>query len=73
MWHPSEDDSVDLFARHFEALHRSGALRKAADQASTLRIAGDDRGHRLWKKVADRVRHLRHPSRVAARRQAEMS
>ncbi len=73
MWHPSEDEAVELFSRHFEALHRSGAVPKAHEKATALKNAGDEHGHRIWKKVAERVKQLRHPARVLARREAEMT
>jgi hypothetical protein len=59
MWVPSEDEAVEMFARHFEALHRSGAAAKAKQQAEILIRGGDLKGHRIWKKVAERILHLR--------------
>ncbi len=71
MWVPTEDEAVDMFARHFEALHRSGAASKAEQTASELESQGDSDGHRVWRKVADRIRRLRHPERVSQRRATE--
>jgi len=71
MWLPSEDEAVELFARHFEALHRSGAVSKADGEALALQRAGDGRGHQIWQKVAQKVRQLRETERVTARRRAE--
>ena len=71
MWIPSEDEAVEMFARHFEARHRSAAVRKADEKLSALKAAGDDEGYRIWQKVAERVKVLREPERVAARRELE--
>ena len=56
MWVPSDDEAVEIFARHFEALHRSGAAAKAKQQAEILIRGGDYSGHRIWMKVAERIR-----------------
>jgi len=48
MWLPTEEEAVDMFARHFEALHRSGAIRKAKQRASHFKNAGDHEAHRVW-------------------------
>ncbi len=71
MWVPSEDDAVEMFARHFEARHRGGAIAKATEAASTLKAAGDEPGHKVWIKVADRLRLLRNADRITSRRQFE--
>ena len=71
MWVPSEDDAVDIFARHFEALHRAGAIRKAEQTAAALNSRGDAEGHQLWTRVADKIRQLRASDRIATRLYAE--
>ena len=71
MWVPTEDEAVEMFARHFEALHRSGAIRKAEQRASHFKSAGDHEGHRVWQKVAGRIVELRHPERIKRRRSHE--
>jgi hypothetical protein len=65
MWVPSEDEAVDMFARHFEALHRSGAATKAKREAESLHRSGDHKGHRMWTKVAERIKHLRKERKAA--------
>lgn len=71
MWIPTEQDAVDMFSRHFEALHRSGAANKADKRASDLRQAGDISGHVMWKEAADRIRQFRSPSEIERRRSME--
>lgn len=71
MWIPTEQDAVDMFSRHFEALHRSGAAAKADQRAAELRRSGDISGHAMWKKVADRIRQVRTPSDIERRRSME--
>lgn len=71
MWVPTEDDAVEMFARHFEALHRSGAAAKAKQKAFELRDRGDRTGYAVWKKVADRIEQLRRPDHVDQRRESE--
>ena len=65
MWFPREDEAVDMFARHFEALHRSGAAAKAKQQAEILVRGGDFKGHRIWMKVVERIKHLRKETNAA--------
>jgi hypothetical protein len=65
MWVPSEDEAVDMFARHFEALHRSGAATKAKEEADALNRSGDHKGHRIWTKVVERIQHLRKERKAA--------
>ena len=59
MWVPSETEAVDMFARHFAARHKSEAGTKAERQAGSLKRSGDHEGHRVWSKVAERIKHLR--------------
>ena len=71
VWLPKEDEIIDMFARHFEALHRSGAANKAHQAAADLKWTGDHHGHRIWKNVADTVERLRHRERIERRRNFE--
>lgn len=71
MWIPTQSDAIDMFARHFEALHRSGSVAKARETASRLRSDGDLDGHEVWSKVADSIEQLRDSERLSARRQQE--
>ena len=63
MWVPSEDEAVDMFARHFEALR--GAATKAKEEADALKRIGDHKGHRIWTKVVERIQHLRKERKAA--------
>jgi len=65
MWIPTQDEAVEMFARHFEALHRAGAAAKAKQQAEILIRGGDYSGHRIWTKVAERIKHRRKESKAA--------
>lgn len=65
MWVPTE--AVDMFARHFEARHRNGALSKAEETAYDLENKGDHEGYRVWAMVADRIRELRGADRIEQR------
>lgn len=71
MWFPSEQEAVEIFAAHFEARHRSGAVVKAKETARRLKSKGDEKGFGLWKKVATRVEELRKMPRVRLRREFE--
>ena len=71
MWVPTRDDAVDMFARHFEACHRSGAVERAKQKAASLKAKGDHEGHKIWTDVARRVEALRQEDRVALRRAKE--
>ncbi len=71
MWVPTEDDAVEMLARHFQALHRGRAVSKAAHTAFQLRARGDEDGYRIWQRVADQIRTLRRTNHVRARRNAE--
>jgi hypothetical protein len=73
MWVPTQTDAVEMFARHFEARHRSGAAARARETAAALRAKGDHGGHRIWNDVADTIDHLREGERITLRRQAEMT
>ena len=57
-WLLGEHEAVDMFARHFEALHGSDAATKAKQQAESIKPSGDHEGHRIWMKVVERVQHL---------------
>ena len=65
MWVPTEDEAVEMFARHFEALHRSGAVMRAKEKAEFLKQTGDVEGHRVWNKVAEVVDRLRRYQKAA--------
>ena len=71
MWVPTRDDAVDMFARHFESCHRSGAVERAKQKAACLKAKGDHKGHKIWTDVARRVEELRQEDRVALRRTKE--
>jgi len=71
MWVPTRDDAVHMFARHFEACHRSGAVERAKQKAVSLKAKGDHEGHKIWTEVACRVEALRQEDRVALRRAKE--
>ena len=60
MWAPTENDVVEMFARHFQALHKIGAENKARERAAELQNGRDAEGHHMWKRVADRIAALRH-------------
>ena len=65
MWIPTEDDAVEMFARHFEALHKSEAASKAEEKAEHLKQTGDHEGHRVWSKVAGVIKYLRGDRKAA--------
>jgi hypothetical protein len=65
MWVPSEDEAVDMFARYFAARHKNGAVTKAEQQAGSLNRSGDHEGHRVWSKIAERIKHLRSVRKAA--------
>lgn len=71
MWFPSEQDAVEMFAAHFEARHRSGAVVKAKDIARRLQQNGDQEGFLLWEAIADTVSRIRAAPRVNLRRELE--
>ena len=71
MWLPTEDEAVEIFARHFEALHRSGSAPRARRTAESLKERGDHKGHQIWHRVADKIEDLRNDSLVAQRRAIE--
>jgi len=71
MWVPTEAEAVEMFARHFEARHRNGALSKAEETAYDLEKRGDHEGYRVWTMVAGRIRALRHTDRIERRRSIE--
>lgn len=71
MWVPTEAEAVEMFARHFEARHRNGALSKAEETAKDLENKGDGDGYRVWKMVAGRIKELRCADRIEQRRSNE--
>ncbi len=73
MWFLSEQEAVEIFAAHFEARHRSGAIVKAKEIARRLKSRGDEKGFRLWEKVATRVGEVRKMPRVRLRREFEQA
>ena len=60
-----------MFARYFEARHRSGAVERAKERASSLAAQGDHEGHKIWSDVACRIEALRKEDRLALRRAKE--
>jgi len=71
MWLPTQDDAVEIFARHFEALHRSGSALHARQTADRLKESGDHEGHRIWHRVADKIEDLRRDQKLVLRRAME--
>jgi len=71
MWLPTEEEAVEMFARHFEALHRSGSAPRARQTAECLKKRGDNKGHQIWHRVADKIEDLRNDSLVVRRRAIE--
>ena len=71
MWVPKKEEAVEMFARHFEACHRSGAVERAKQKAASLKAKGDHEGQKIWTDVARRVEGLRQGDRVALRRTKE--
>jgi len=71
MWVPKKEEAVEMFARHFEACHRSGAVERAKQKAASFRAKGDHEGHKIWSDVACRIEALRKEDRVALRRAKE--
>ena len=45
---PNQGDAVDMFARHFEALHRGGSVTLAKRTAHSLKERGDQEGQKIW-------------------------
>jgi hypothetical protein len=68
MWVPSKAEAVEIFARHFEARHRSGALQKAEETARHLKSTGDVAGHDIWCEVAASIERIRNTGDIPARR-----
>lgn len=73
MWIPTQSESIEMFARHFETFHRAGAAERARRTAAALAEKGDRDGHAVWIEVADRIEHLRQPQLLARRRALEMA
>jgi hypothetical protein len=73
MWVPTEDEAIEMYARHFEALHRSGSATLARQTATELNAKGDRNGHRIWNDVAHTIDRLRHKERITRRRKFEMT
>jgi len=63
MWMPTEDEAVEMFARHLVARHRAGASPRARQKAESLKSQGDLRGHQIWNAVADTAERLRQGNR----------
>ncbi len=59
MWMVTEEEAVEMFARHFAARHRAWASPRARDKAESLKGQGDLHGHKIWNAVADTVERLR--------------
>ena len=70
---PTKEEAIEIFARYFEARHRSGAVERAKQRASFLAAKGDHEGHKIWTDVACRVEELRREDRVALRRAKELA
>ena len=73
MWIPTQSESIEMFARHYEALHRAGAAERARRTAAVLAEKGDHDGHAVWNQVADTVERLRQPQQLDSRRAREMA
>ena len=71
MWTPTGSEAVNIFARHFEARHRSGAAGRARNTAAHLKDTGDLPGSALWSEVAETIERLRDHHHVARRRERE--
>ena len=71
MWIPTQSESIEMFARHYETFHRAGAAERARRTAAALAEKGDLEGHAVWTQVADRVECLRQPQLVEGRRARE--
>jgi hypothetical protein len=71
MWVPTEVEAIEMYARHFEALHRSGSATLARETAMALKAKGDRDGYKIWNDVADTIERLRQKERVAHRRRFE--
>ena len=72
MWRPTGSEAIDMFARHFEARHRSGAAPRARSTAARLRDKGDLPGSIVWNEVANTIERLRSDHRrIAKRRELE--
>ena len=71
MWIPTRPEAIEMFARHFEARHRGGALRQAKETAAAMKIKGDLDGYDVWNNVANVIDSLRHDERVTVRRTTE--
>jgi hypothetical protein len=69
----SKQEAVEMFARQFEARHRSGAVIKARETASALKRRADDEGHDIWNEVAIAVERLRNDDHIHARRSFEQT
>lgn len=68
MWRPTGSEAIDMFARHYEARHRSGAAVRARDAAARLKDTGDLPGSAVWNEVAETIERLRSDHRHIARR-----
>jgi len=71
MWFPTEEDAVQIFARHFEAKHRGGSATLARETAGRLKERGDHEGYKIWNRVADKIENLRQDRRLVQRRAME--
>ena len=68
MWTPTGSETIDMFARHFEARHRGGAAVQARTTAARLKDTGDLPGSAMWNEVAETIERLRSDHRHIARR-----
>ncbi len=60
MWTVSQAEATEMYARYFEARHRSAAGKRARETARALKSKGDPRGERAWIDVAETIeRHAR--------------
>jgi hypothetical protein len=73
MWVPTQDEAIEMYARHFEALHRSGSAARARETAAAMKAKGDHKGHKVWNDVADTIGRLRQQERIVGRRHFEMT
>ncbi len=63
MWMPTEDEAVEMFARHLVARHRAGASPRTREKVESLTRQGDAKGYQIWNAVADTADRLRQGNR----------
>jgi hypothetical protein len=70
-WMITSNEAFEMFARHFEARHRSGAVGRAQQRAQSLKVKGDYVGDKIWTEIAARIETLRNQEMLTARRAKE--